>query len=179
MWAISTLLFLVAGKAGRVPVNHWITSETFHDVQNANGRCTGHTTMSTEHGNDRLITVHVPFLAVTPNQKSLSICCMEALSHWSEIHNSGRCSPWNFTRKYCTYRCHTLRVYRPPKVPHRPLSRTFLRISQLFNFVFFSSPRKQTRTICNNRPNIVDRATAICTSFKVSEVIQRSRRNNK
>ena len=30
-----------------------------------------------------------------------------------------------------------------------------LRIAQQY-FVFFSSPKKQTHTICNNRPNIVD-----------------------
>ena len=64
--------------------------------------------MSTERGNYQLITVHAPFLAVAPNQKSLSNCCMEALSHWPEKKNSGRCSPWNFTKKYCAYMCHTL-----------------------------------------------------------------------
>ena len=64
LWAISTRLFLVAGKASRVLVDCWITSETFHEVQNANRRCTGHATMSTERGNymSRLITVHAPFL---------------------------------------------------------------------------------------------------------------------
>ena len=58
LWAIFTLLFLVAGKASRVLVDRWITSETFHGVQNANHRCTGHATMSTERGNYmyRLIT---------------------------------------------------------------------------------------------------------------------------
>ena len=50
LWAIPTLLFLVAGKASRV--DRWITSETFHDVQNANCLCTGHATMSTERAND-------------------------------------------------------------------------------------------------------------------------------
>ena len=63
LWAISTLLFLVAGKASRVPVDPWITSETVQNVQNANRRCTFHATMSTERGNYRLITVHAPFLA--------------------------------------------------------------------------------------------------------------------
>ena len=37
-------------------------------MQNANRRCTGHATMSTERGNYRLITVHAPFLAIAPNQ---------------------------------------------------------------------------------------------------------------
>ena len=85
-WAISTLWLLVAGKASRVLVDRWITSKTFHDVQNANRRCTctGHATTSTERGNYRLITVHAPFLAIWPNKKSLSNCCMEALSHWPE-----------------------------------------------------------------------------------------------
>ena len=94
--------FLVAGKAGRVSVDRWITSETFHDVQNANRRCTGHSTMSTERDNNRLIKVHAPFLAIAPNQKSLSKYCMEAPSHWPEMKNSVRCSPWNFAKKYCT-----------------------------------------------------------------------------
>ena len=157
MWAISTLLFLVTGKASRVLLDRWITSETFHDVQNANRRCTGHITMSTARGNYRLITVHAPFLAIASNQKSLSnnYYCMEALSHWTEIKNSGRCSPWNFTKKYCTYACHKMRVYSPPKVPLQPLSQTFLRIPKQY-FVFVSSPKKQTHTVCNNRPNIVD-----------------------
>ena len=115
LWAISTLLFLVAEKANRVLVYRWIISETFHDVQNVNRRCTGHATMSTERGNYRLITVHAPFLAIAPNQKSLSNCCMETLSHWPEMKNSGRCSPWNFNKKYCFYTCHTLRVCSPPK----------------------------------------------------------------
>ena len=45
---------------------------TFTFTRCANHRCTGHATMSTECGNDRLITVHAPFLAFPPNQKSLS-----------------------------------------------------------------------------------------------------------
>ena len=97
LWVISTLLCLVAGKASRVLVDRWITSETFHDVQNVNRRWTGHATMLTERGNYRLLTVHAPFLAIAPNQNSLRHCCMEALSHWPEMKNSGRCSPWNFT----------------------------------------------------------------------------------
>ena len=88
-------------------------------------------------------------------QTKNSNCCRKALSHWPEMKNSGRCSPWNFTKKYCTYTCHTLRVYSPPKVPLRPLSQTFLRIPKQY-FVFVSSPKKQTHTVCNNSPNIVD-----------------------
>ena len=121
LWAISTLLFLVAGKASRVLVDRWITSETFHDVQSANRRCTSHATMWAERGNYRFITVHAPFLAIGPNQKSLSNCYMEALSHWPEMKNSGRCALWNFTKKCCTYTCHTLLVYSPPKVLHHCL----------------------------------------------------------
>ena len=52
---LSSLIFLL---------DRWITSETFHDVQNANSRCTGHATMSTERGNYLLITVRAPFLAI-------------------------------------------------------------------------------------------------------------------
>ena len=140
--------FWSRGEASQVLVDRWITSETFHDVQNVNRRCTGHATMSPKRGNYRLI-------AIAPNQKSLSNCCMEAPSHWPEMKNLGRCSPWNFTPKYCTYTCHTKRVYSPPKVPLRPLSQTFLRIPKQY-FVFISSPKKQTHTACNNRPNIVD-----------------------
>ena len=51
-------------------LDRWIISETFHDVQNANRRCTGHATMSTESANDRLITVHAPFLAIAPFQNA-------------------------------------------------------------------------------------------------------------
>ena len=98
-------------------------------MQNANRRCTGHATM------------HAPFPTIAPNQESLSNCCMEALSHSSKMKNSGRYSPWNFTKNYCTYKCHTLRVYRPPKVLLRPLCQTFLRIPKQF-FVFVSSPKK-------------------------------------
>ena len=58
-----------------------ITSETFLDVQNANRRCTGHATMSTEYEDYRLITVHAPFPTIARNQKSLTNWCMEALSH--------------------------------------------------------------------------------------------------
>ena len=43
-------------------------------------------------------TVYAPFLAIAPNQNSLSNCCMKALSHWPEMKNSGRCYPWNFTK---------------------------------------------------------------------------------
>ena len=173
-------------------------------MQNANRRCTGHATMSTERGNYRLITVHAPFPTIAPNQKSLSNCCMEALSHWPEMKISGRCSPWNFTKNYCTCKCHT---------------QTFLRIPKQY-FVFVSSPKKnkptQSATIvlilwiyrtedelqscilvwrhskgaCTvisrsfaRSENIVawpvQRWFAFCTWWKVSEVIQRSRRNNK
>ena len=51
-------------------LDRWITSETFHDVQNANRRCTGHATMSTERASNRLITVHSPFLAIAPKQNA-------------------------------------------------------------------------------------------------------------
>ena len=40
-------------------------------VQNANRRCTGHATMSTERGNYRLITVHAAFFAIAPITKNL------------------------------------------------------------------------------------------------------------
>ena len=105
LWAISRLLFLVAGKASRVLVHRCITSETFHNVQNANRRCTSHSIMLTERGNYGLIPMHALFLAIGPNQKSLSSCCMKVLSHSPEIKNSGRCAPWNFTKRYCKYTC--------------------------------------------------------------------------
>ena len=47
-----------------------------------------------------------------------------------------------FYQKYCTYMCHTLRVYSPPKVPLQPLSQTFLRIPKQY-FVFVSSPKNK------------------------------------
>ena len=51
-----------------------------------------------------------------------------------------------FTKNYCTYKCHTLRVNRPPKVLLRPLSQTFLRISKQY-FVFVSSPKKKNHAV--------------------------------
>ena len=73
--------------------------------------------------------------------------CVEALSHWPEMKNSGSCSSWSFTKRYCTYMCHTLCVYRPPKVPYQPLSQTFLRIPQQY-FVSFSYPKnKPTQSV--------------------------------
>ena len=119
------------------------------DVRPRNVKLINLPNMSTERANNRPITVHALFLAIAPNQKSLSQCCMETLSHWPEMKNSGRCSPWNFTIKYCAYTCHTLHVYSGPKVPLRPLYQTFLRSPKQY-FVFVSSPKNkptQTTTI--------------------------------
>ena len=52
-------------------------------MQNANRRCTDHATMSTEHANDRLITVHAPFLAIAPNQNA-TFCSWSSVR---QIHN--------------------------------------------------------------------------------------------
>ena len=98
--------------------------------------------MSTELGSYRLITVHAPFLTIAPNQKSLSNCCMEALSHWPEMKNLGRCSTWNFTKNYCTYKCHTLRVYRPPKVLLQPFPNNIS-----FSFLLPKNKPTQSATI--------------------------------
>ena len=90
LWAISILLFLVAVKAW-VLVDRWITSEIFHDVQNANRCCAGHATMSTERGSNISANYSVttfPCYRVKP-KKTLSNCCMETLSHWPEMKNSG------------------------------------------------------------------------------------------
>ena len=63
------------------------------------------------------------------------------------MKNSGRCSQWNFTKIYCTYTCHTLSVYSPPKVPLRLLPQTFLRIPKQ-HFGFVSSPKsKPTQSV--------------------------------
>ena len=86
-------------------------------------------------------------------------------SHWPEMKISGRCSPWNFTKKYCTYTCHTLRVHSPPKVPLRPLSQTFLRIPKQY-FVFVSSPK--------NKPTLQS-ATIVLTlwiSYRTEDELQ-------
>ena len=89
-------------------------------------------------------TVLVPFLAIAPNQNSLSNCCMEALSHWPEMKNSGRCSPWNFTKKYCTYTCQTLRLYSPPKVPLR--LKHFCEFPNNISFSFLLQKNKPTQS---------------------------------
>ena len=104
-------------------------------MQNAHRRCTGHAIM------------HAAFPTIAPNQESLSNCCMEALSHSSKMKNSGRYSPWNFTKNYCTYKCHTLRVYYPLKVLLRRLSQTSFANSQtIFRFRFFSQKNKPTQS---------------------------------
>ena len=78
MYAISTLLLLLAGKPSRVPKVTSISPQSLNSFWNfawyANRRCTGHATMSIQRGNDRLIPVHAPFLvlAIARNQKSLS-----------------------------------------------------------------------------------------------------------
>ena len=54
--------------------------QIFHDVQNANRRCTSYATVSTERANDRLITLHAPFLAIAPNQNAtlqFVLCTMD------------------------------------------------------------------------------------------------------
>ena len=64
------------------------------------------------------------------------------------------------------YRLITVHAPVPTRVAHwafialqkfhaEALSQTFLRIPTQ-HFVFVSSPKKQTHTVCNNRPNIVD-----------------------
>ena len=67
------------------------------------------------------------------------------------MKNLGRCSPWNFTPKYCTYTCHTLRVYSPQKFHSDHCLKHFSEY-----FVVVSSPKKKPHTVCNKRPNIVD-----------------------
>ena len=112
--------------------------------------------MSTERGNYRLITEHAPFLAIAPiTKKPLAIVLWKPwVTDW-RWKIQGDVLHGILPPKYCIYTCHALRVYSPPKFPLRPLSQTFLRIPKQY-FVFVSSPRKQTHTVCNNRPNIVD-----------------------
>ena len=118
--------------------DRWITSETLiHEVQNANRHCTGHATMSTERGNYRLITVHAPFLAITPNQNPSASVVLKPKSL-----NSGRYFSMEFYQKNCTYMCHTLPIYSPQKVPLWPLSQTGFANSQTkFRFRFFSKKK--------------------------------------
>ena len=77
-----------------------------------------------------------------------SNCCMKALSHWPEMKNSGRYAPWNFTKKYCTYTRHTLRVYSPPKVNSTPttVSNIFANSQTVFRFRFFFKKNKPTQS---------------------------------
>ena len=71
----SRLLFLVAGKASRVPkvtyYSPWSLNNFWNFPWYANHCCTGHATTLTKLGNDRLVTVHTIFLAIVPNQKPL------------------------------------------------------------------------------------------------------------
>ena len=126
-------------------------------MQNANHRCTGRATMSTERGNYLLITVHAPFLAIGPNQKSLI-----AIIAWKPWVTDQR---WKIQEdvlhgilpKNTVPRRVTHCAFRALKklILLRPLSQIFLRIPKQY-FVFVSSPKKQTHTVCNNHPNIVD-----------------------
>ena len=151
LWAISTPLFLVEGKASRVLVDRWIT---FHDVQNpANRRCTGHATMSTERGNYGLITVHAPFLLSDQTKNPLAIFVWKP---WVTVQR------WK--RKMCSMEFYQKILYL--RVTHR----AFIALQKFYsdhclkyfcefpNNISFSFllQKKQTHTVCNNRPNIVD-----------------------
>ena len=99
--------------------------------------------MSTERGNYRLITVHASFLAIAPNQKSLSNYCMKALSHLLEIKNSGRCSPWNFTKKLLYLHVSRTARLEPSKISTPTIvSNIFANSQTIFRFRFFSNKTK-------------------------------------
>ena len=59
-------------------------------MQNANRRCTGHATMSTERGNYRLITVHapVPTRVIHCAFIALQSCTPSCLKHFCEFPNN-------------------------------------------------------------------------------------------
>ena len=120
-------------------------------MQNANRRCTGYATMSTERGNYGLITVHAPFLAFGPNQK-LPYGSLESLTRDEKFREM--CS-MEFYQKILYPRVTHCAFIAPLKVLIRPLSQIFLRIPKQY-FVFVSSPKDQTHTVCKNRPNIVN-----------------------
>ena len=141
LWAISTLLFLVAGESqsstSRLLNNFWNfprcakCKSPLHGPRNYVDR----TWQLWANYSVRTI----PCYRAKPKLPS-SNYCMKALSHWPEMKNSGRCAPWNFTKKYCTYTCHTLRVYSPPKVNSTPtiVSNIFANSQTIFRFCFFS-----------------------------------------
>ena len=132
MYTISTLLFLVAGKASRVLVDRWITSETkckspLHGPRNYVDR----TWELSANYSART------FPAIGPNQKSLSNFCMEALSHCPEMKKEDVLH--GILPKNTIPTCHTPRVYSPPKVLLRPLSQIYFANSKtIFHFRFFS-----------------------------------------
>ena len=62
------------------------------------------------------------------------------------MKNSGRCSPWNFNKKYCSYTCHTLRVCSPPKFHSDHCLTHFANSLTIFRFRFFSKKHKPTQS---------------------------------
>ena len=118
----------------------WTGPETFHDVRNANRRCTGHATMSTEHGNYRLITVHAPSLLSRQAKNPLAIVVWKPWVTDQRWKIQGDVLHGILPKNTVPTRV-TLRVYSPLKVPLRPLSQTFLQIPKQY-FVFVSSPKK-------------------------------------
>ena len=161
-----------------------------------------------------LITVHAPFLAIGPNQKSLSNYCME--------------SPESLTRDEKFWEMCSMEFYQKIlylQVPHTALQKFysdhclkyFCEFPNNISFSFLLQKSTQSATIvltlwiyrredklqscilfwrdskkgaCTVINRLLARSVdivawpvqwrfAFCTSWKVSEVIQRSRRNNK
>ena len=138
LWAISILLFLVAVKAW-VLVDRWITSEIFHDVQNANRCCAGHATMSTECGSN-----------ISANYSATTFPCYRvkpknplAIVVWKPWVTGRRWkirgSPGSFYRKFCTYMSHfILRLSPSESYTLTTVSNNFANYQTIFHFLFFS-----------------------------------------
>ena len=94
--------------------------------------------MSTEGGNYRLITVHAPFPIIAPTDRRLKIQedVLRGILPKLTVPTSVTHCAFIALQKFYDHR----------------LSQIFLRLPKQY-FVFDSSPKQQTQTVCNNRPN--------------------------
>ena len=164
MYAISTRLLLVAGRASRVPKGTYHFSSIV-SRRYANHRCAGHATMSTTGGSDRLIRV-----------QALSQTYINIFANFTTLFR------FLFFAKKKRKKIHTICNNRPhivdPSYSGRTKAALWLgAIEWRGACTVIKSNKSIDRKL--GRHSCVARAAAICTSSKVSAVIQRSRRNNK
>ena len=161
MYAISTRLLFVAGRASRVPKGTYHFSSIV-SRRYANHRCAGHATMSTTGGSDRLIRV-----------QALSQTYINIFANFTTLFR------FLFFSKKKGKKIHTIYNNRPHVVDPSYRGRTkafwFGAIAGKSACTVIDSNWPIVRTL--GRHSCVARATAICTSWKlwkVSEVLKYS-----